>query len=130
MKLTLDTNCIIDLEENRPAASSLQTLISLHDNRQIDLRVVAISASERKPDGTYATNFTEFRQKIGLVGLGHVEILAPICYLGMAFVDWCLLADEQMVELERNIHEVLFQILTLITERIVKQTVWTRTMRK
>ncbi len=108
MKLTLDTNCIIDLEENRPAAPFLHTLISYHDNQKIDLRVVAISASERKPDGTYATNFAEFREKIALVSLGHVEILAPICYLDMAFVDWCLLADEQMVKLERKIHEILF----------------------
>lgn len=115
MKLTLDTNCIIDLEESRPAASSLQALLSLHDNQQIDLRVVAISASERKPDGTYATNFAEFRQKIALVGLGNVEILAPICYSGMAFVDWCLLADEQMVELERKIHEILFPNIDFAT---------------
>ena len=52
MNVTLDTNCIIALEENRPTAPFLRHLISLHDAKTISLRVVAISASERKPDGT------------------------------------------------------------------------------
>ncbi len=108
MKVTLDTNCIIDLEENRPAAPFVKTLIDLHNNRSINLRVVAISASERKPNGIYASNFAEFQQKIAAVGLEDIEILHPIAYLDVTFLDWCLLADDQMVQLERKIHEVLF----------------------
>jgi hypothetical protein len=108
MKVTLDTNCVIDLEENRPAAPFVKRLIELHNNRSINLRVVAISASERKPNGIYASNFAEFQQKIAAVGLEHIEILRPIAYLYVTFLDWCLAADDQMVQLERKIHEVLF----------------------
>lgn len=108
MKLTLDTNCIIDLEENGSNAPPLQSLISLNDSGKIDLRVVAISASERKLDGTYASNFSEFQQKIANVGLGHVEILAPMCYLDMSYLDWCVASDEQTEAFERKIHEILF----------------------
>jgi hypothetical protein len=108
MKLTLDTNCIIDLEQNSPMALSLQGLIFLHNNQKINLRVAAISASERKPDRTYASTFAEFQQKIAAVGLGNVEILAPIAYSGITFAEWCLSADEEMVELERKIQEILF----------------------
>jgi len=47
---------------------------------RIKLRVVAISASERKQDGTYASDFNEFKEKLGIVGLGDVEILYPLLY--------------------------------------------------
>jgi hypothetical protein len=108
MNLTFDTNCIITLEENRPAAPDLKSLIALHNAQAINVRVVGISASERKADHTYASTFTEFQQKIAAVGLGHMEILQPIAYWDITFFDWSIWADDQMIELERNIHNVLF----------------------
>jgi hypothetical protein len=108
MKVTLDTNCIIDLEENTPTAPFLRQLISLYDAHVISLRVVAISASERKPDGTYAIGFNEFKQKIAAVGLGHVEILPTLAYPGMAFPDWCYPTGGETTAFERKIQEVLF----------------------
>jgi hypothetical protein len=108
MNVTLDTNCIIDLEEERDTAPDIQALIHMHDQQRINLRVVAISASERKPDGKYASNFTEFKEKIAAVGLGYVDILKPIGYYDITFWDWCLYAGAEMEELERKIHEILF----------------------
>lgn len=46
-KYTLDTNCIIDLEESRPDAPHLKKMIVDHNKGKIDLAVVAISASEK-----------------------------------------------------------------------------------
>ncbi len=108
MKVTLDTNCIYALEKNELAALWVRELISLHDAKTINLCVVAISASERKRDRTYPTNFGEFQQKIAAVGLGHVEILLPIAYPGMAFADWCYPGGGEATALERKLHEILF----------------------
>ncbi len=108
MNVTLDTNCIIDLEKNTPTAIFLRQLVSFHDAQTINLRVVAISASERKPDGTYPASFNEFKQKIGSAGLGHVEILPTLAYPGMAFPDWCYPTGGEPGSLERKIHEILF----------------------
>lgn len=36
-RLTLDRNCIIDLEENRPEAEHLRALIELHETGKIRL---------------------------------------------------------------------------------------------
>jgi len=58
--------------------------------------------------GRYATNFAEFQEKVAAVGLREAEILKPICRLGMTFYDWCILPNEQMEDLERRIHQVLF----------------------
>jgi hypothetical protein len=48
LKLTLDTNCIVALDENRePAANSLRRLLAAHAAGTAQLRLVANSASER-----------------------------------------------------------------------------------
>lgn len=107
MNVTLDTNCIIDLEGNRPVAPYLRMLIDLHED-QIILRVVAIGVSERKTNGRYASDLAEFRERITAVGLSGVEILKPICYVGITFDDWCVVAGDRMVELERKIQKLLF----------------------
>lgn len=106
--VTLDTNCIIDLEEASPTATYIRQLIQMHNDGRINLRVVAISASERKPDGTYASNFAEFQQKIAAVGLGQTDVLKPIGYFGISYWDWCLWANEKMLGLEQKVHEILF----------------------
>lgn len=83
-------------------------LIHMHEDQNINLRVVAISASERKIDWTYASNFADFKKKIAEVGLGNVEILRPIGYWGVTFWDWCLWTGNKKIELERKIHGILF----------------------
>ena len=106
--VTLDTNCIIDLEKASPRATYMKELIQMHKDGKINLRVVAISASERKPDGTYASNFAEFQERVAALGLGQVDILKPIGYFDVSYWDWCLWADEEMLELEQRVHEILF----------------------
>lgn len=108
MNVTLDTNCIIALEGSRPEAPFIRKLISLHDTQIISLRVAAISASEKKLDGTYLADFNEFKAKIAAVGLGHVEILRPIAYFGMCYWDWCYLGGGWASILDHKIHEALF----------------------
>lgn len=108
MKLTLDHNCLIALEKNESEAPYIKKLIVMHDDKKIIIRVVGIGASERLPGGSYATNFDEFKNRFAAIGLGNVEILAPIAYAGITFVERSLSADEAMVELERRIQEVLF----------------------
>src|SRR5712692_2184173 len=113
MNVTLDTNCIIDLENNTPKALFLKQLISFHDAQKISLRVVAISASERKLDGTYSASFNEFKQKVGSAGLGHVEILPTLAYPGMAFPDYCYPTGGESTAFERKIHEILFPTIDI-----------------
>ena len=107
--VTFDTNCIIDIEQRGIPYPDLQKLVRLHNDQEINLRVVAISASERMPVGYYALNFAEFQKKIAAANLENVEILPAIGYLDITFLDRCLTASDEMVNLERRIHEILFQ---------------------
>lgn len=51
-RFTLDTNCIIDLEENRPSAEYVRVIVEAWKNGRIALAVVAVSASENQKFGT------------------------------------------------------------------------------
>ncbi len=108
MNVTWDTNCVIDLENNAANAPNLRAPLALHSNHKITLRVSAISAPERQASRIYAVNFADFRQRVITIGLTEGSILKPMAYLDIAFYDWCVLPDDQMLKLERQIHEVLF----------------------
>jgi len=95
MNVTLDTNCLIDIEEDRENAIYLRQLIKWHRNK-INLRVVGISASERQPNGRIAKTFNEFRQKLKKIGLEDIEILKPMGYISICYLDWAIISDEKM----------------------------------
>ena len=108
MNVTLDTNCIIALEENRPEAQDLRRIVHSATEQKLRLRVVAISASERQPDGEYSESFRDFKAKIAGVGLEDVEILLPPCIWGVTYWDDCIWGSEQFTEEAERIHEILF----------------------
>lgn len=108
LTFTLDTNCIIAVDETRPEGAFISELAEAHQAGIASVGIVAISASERqKADGSIE-NFVEFTDRLNRLGLGHLEILEPMMYWDVTFWDHGLWSDEQMEDLERRIHEVLF----------------------
>lgn len=109
LKLTLDTNCIVALDEQRePAAGALLNLLTAHAAGTVQPRLVACSASERQRPGHYLENFDEFQQRLVNLQLDHLEILRPPATLDVAYLNqMVLIGDDDLLLLER-IHEVLF----------------------
>jgi len=105
---TLDTNCIIALENDEPTAPAIRALLRAHDYGAATVAVAAITASERQRNQRQLQNFSEFQQRLAALKLDSLEILRPIFYWDISFWDWCYWADERMLALERKIHEVLF----------------------
>ena len=108
---TLDTNCIIAVDESRPEAAAILELARTHQTGRASVGLVAISASERQQDGTHLENFTEFKDRIARLGLGDLELLEllePMSYWDVTFWDFSLWCDEPMELLERSIYEILF----------------------
>jgi len=106
LRYTLDTNCIIDLEERRPSASSLKMMLGDHTAGKIHLAIVAISASENQPCGTSSNNYSVFEGKLKAIGLGHLDQLFPMFYWDVGFWDRFIWDGDP--KLERKIHEILF----------------------
>ena len=108
LNLTFDMNCLIALENNEADARNLHRLISLHDSDQILISVPGIQASEKLKDGSFAHSFSEFQTRVGNLSSKPFEILKSPLYLDLAYLDWAILGSDKGIELESNIHQVLF----------------------
>ena len=108
LTFTLDTNCIIAVDEARPEASAVKALAAAHDEGTVSVALVAISASERQKDGSTLETFDGFKQRTSQLGLGGLALLKPMMYWDLTFWDFGLWSDDSMESLERSIHEVLF----------------------
>ena len=105
---TLDTNCLIAIDEGRPEAAAIRALADAHAPGTAAVAVVAISASEKQQGGGYVQNFAEFRARMAALELAHLDILPPIMYWDITFWDYSLWSDAAMQALEQQIHEILF----------------------
>lgn len=110
VKFTLDHNCLISIEKSEhPAAGCLRSLIARHEAGEAEVRLVATSASERRQGTTpYLRDFGDFQRRVAALGLGHLELLAPILTVSVSFLGWSVLAGDEDTVLMRKIHRVLF----------------------
>jgi len=109
LALTLDTNCIVSLDEGRePDATCIRRLIALNDQGKTKLMLPSSSASERQRDLTYLTNFDQFAARIEALGLGHLQRLLPPLTLHVSYLDNAVLADDDDVGLLDRINQALF----------------------
>jgi hypothetical protein len=125
LKLTLDTNCIIDLEEDRPDAVFVREIVQAWKDGKIDLAVVAVTASENQSSGAVSETYADFEMKIEKVGLGGVEQLLPMMLWDVFYWDHALWADEEMDALATAIQRVLFPNMDLDPpENIDRNSSW------
>lgn len=108
LSFTLDTNCVIALDEGRPEASAIRALADAHAAETATVGLVAISASERQRDGEPLENFALFQERIASLGLAHLDLLQPMCYWDVTFWDASLWVEPDMLELETKIQSILF----------------------
>lgn len=105
---TLDTNCILALDESRPEGPDVMKLAAAHAAGTASVALVAISASERQRQKPHIESFDEFKIRVAALGLGHLELIKPMGLWDVTFWDYCLWSDEMSQQLERRIHEILF----------------------
>lgn len=108
MKVTLDTNCLISVEERDLRTAHIKQLYKYHQLGKIVLQIVGISASEKTIKGTYLQNFSQFQEWIHKLSFDDVEILKPIAVFDITFWDWGIFADDKMIDLEKRIFSILF----------------------
>jgi hypothetical protein len=108
LSFTLDTNCLIDILDDRPMATYVRALGEAHRAQTADVALVSISASERQRDQSALPTFTVFENRVAEAGLAHVQQLLPMAYWGLVYWDHCIWSDEEMGRRERLIHSILF----------------------
>jgi hypothetical protein len=107
-KFTLDTNCIIDLEESRPNAAFVNEIVRAWRDVRIELAVVAIGASENQQNGQINRNFSSFENKLANVGLAGVSHLLPLAIWDLFYWDHFLWGSPESLILLNTIQSILF----------------------
>jgi len=108
MKLTLDFNCIIALERNEDSSIHLRKILKLHEQSLVNVYVPAISGNEKQKNGEYSDSLTQFAFRLRNLSSRNIEILKPLAYIGMCFLDHCVFSSDELVQLDMQIHNILF----------------------
>jgi hypothetical protein len=108
LTFTLDTNCVIAVDEKRAEIEEIRELASAHSQERANVALVAMSASEKQKGGGYLNSFNSFERKVKELDLDHLGLVYPMCYNDISFSDACLVSDGPMAALEYEIHQVLF----------------------
>lgn len=108
LRYTLDTNCVFALEDERAEAAPIRRLLARSASGKVKVQIAAIAAAERKRSGSPIDNFDEFKNRLRQLGFTAVQVLLPPMYVGIVFCDYCLLHEDESLELERKVHDILF----------------------
>ncbi|MGW2059005.1 hypothetical protein ACWCOZ_34735 [Streptomyces sp. NPDC001840] len=111
LSFTLDTNCLIALEEQEHTAPGVRALLSRHAAGSAIVRIAATTAAENQLDGEPMADFTVFQSRLQAVGMGDLPILKPVLIFDFVYWDWAVWATESTERELRRIHEVLFPAL-------------------
>ena len=109
LTFTFDTNCLIDVEEGRPAAAHVNRLLkAAHSRDDVEVAMVASSASERQKGNCTLSNFNDFERRRNNAGFGHLPMLYPLLRMDIGFWDKGLWSSPETRARENLIFKTLF----------------------
>lgn len=108
VSFTLDTNCLIDVAEERPSAVRIRALLTAWEKGNADLALVASSASERQSGDYFLQSVDEFNRRREALGFGDLPLLPSIGRMDVSFFGHSLWGSDEDCARERAIYSVLF----------------------
>lgn len=89
MKLTLDWNCVIEVEESRPQAACVLDLIRAHREGEIEVALLAASASENTKSKSFPGNSSIFKDRVAQLGWDDLPLVPMPAIYGLSYFDFC-----------------------------------------
>lgn len=86
VKLSLDWNCVIEVEDDRAQAKDVVELIRLHRRGDIEVALLAASASENTKSQEFPKNATLFRDRIAKLGWESLPLVPMPCVIGLTYI--------------------------------------------
>jgi hypothetical protein len=105
---TLDTNCLIDVAEDRPAAVHIRALLDAGARGEADLALVASSASERQQGGAFLANIATFEERRNALGFAGLPLLPSIGRWDVSFFGHSVYPTPEGSVREVAIYSLLF----------------------
>jgi hypothetical protein len=87
MKLTLDWNCVIEVEERRPQADAVLDLIRAHRSRQVEVALLAASATENTQSKVFPGSATIFLERVTRLGWDDLPLVPMPGIWGLSYWD-------------------------------------------
>lgn len=105
---TFDTNCLIDIAEDRQNAAHIHKLLAHHKNHEVDIALVASSASERQQgEKVFLDDFQLFDARRKALGFGTAQLLPSIGRYDVSFFGHSLSGSDDAIAREHAIFRVL-----------------------
>lgn len=108
LKFTLDMNCLIDVEEDRPSARFVRALLESATAGEADVAMVAASASERQRSGSCMIGPEQLEMRMNRSGFGHIKLLPAPGEWGISFWDLSDWMDSETIAQLSRIYCALF----------------------
>ena len=89
MKLTLDWNCVIEVEEGRSQASCVTDLVNAHRNGELEVALLAASASENTKSKLFPGNSGVFKRRVAQLGWDDLPLVPMPGIYGLSYWDFC-----------------------------------------
>jgi hypothetical protein len=105
MKITLDHNCIIHLENRTEIGNKIKAIVSDRGN---ECFVVNIGASEMREKGVRPDQYEKFEDLLNSAQIAHLSRLNPMMIWDVTFWDRCVWAGNEMIKLAAEIEDALF----------------------
>jgi len=102
-KFTLHNSCFAALRANAPEAGAIRAIVNAHGTEDNEVAIVALADSFSP-----AQSFEEFGAGLATLGLAKLHLLPPMAYFDLAFAELSLRGTEELEDIEREIHSILF----------------------
>jgi len=105
-KFTLHSSCFAALRDNAPEAGAIRAIVKAHGSDDNEVAIIAL-ADSLSP----AQSFEEFGAGLATLGIEKLHLLPPMAYFDLAFAELSLRGTEELEDIEREIHSILFPAL-------------------
>lgn len=88
MRLTLDWNCVIEVEEKRSQAACVLELIDRHQKGQFEVALLAASASENMRSRCFPGSANLFVERVAALGWTDLPLVPMPAVWGLSYFDF------------------------------------------
>ncbi len=94
MKLTLDWNCVIDVEQGGPQAARVLELVEASRAGRFEVALLAASASENSRSKRFPGNAGLFKKRVSALGWEDLPIVRMPGVIGLSYWDFCYYVED------------------------------------